>query len=208
MDNLNESEWHFCSGGFDCDPPDWTARFHCQMGMGNLPLCISGFRYYISTKGLFMIFCKKPGIDEYLTFFCVDGVDYNPWLVECIAHNHVRQDMSKACIRALMFMKMLTGSNLEMYYAALEEECPDMVDDIRAQVNAGFQRMLAPLMRIRRRLFRVKCVARRWADRRWNPYTWVGQKRLLREFGELQNNTVMHISKNLNTHSSLDDKCK
>lgn len=62
-------------------------------------------------------------------------------------------------------------------------------DEVRA---AGFladrwrRRMLAPLMRVRRRLFLARCVARRWADRRWNPNTLPGRMRLLRQWEELQ----------------------
>lgn len=58
-------------------------------------------------------------------------------------------------------------------------------DVVAARVERRRRFYLEPLMRVRRRLFFARCVARRWADRRWNPYTTVGKARLLRDYDEL-----------------------
>lgn len=96
---------------------------------------------------------------------------------------------------ALVSIKMISGEDLEPYYTFLMRVCPSIVPKVRSEVEKRIQWLLSPLMRIRKRRFVSRCVARRWADRRWSPYTWVGQRRLLRDFEDLQAETLEFVTK-------------
>ncbi len=166
---------------------------HYTQDIGKLPLCISGFTFGVQKgNGLLYIFrkVKENWSIRYVTCLAFER-QYNAGTI--YLQSEQLQDMLRACSMALVALRMISGEDLEPYYQFLERYSPEMVRELRLDVERRIQWLLEPLMRIRRRRFRSRCVARRWADRRWNPNTWIGQQRLLRDFEELTQYTNDYI---------------
>lgn len=169
---------------------------------GNMPMCLTKFRFFWTHDGHFAIFRSllpktAPPYYGHMRYFECNQKEHRVW---CITNENFRiEDAYRAFSIGLVGLKMFTGLDLEYYFQVIEDCIGfEFSQRVRKDVEARIARMLEPLMRIRRRLFRSRCVARRWADRWWSPYTAIGQLRLRRNFAELQKDTegffIMHAS--------------
>lgn len=105
------------------------------------------------------------------------------------------------CTKAsfLVHRRASTGREMDIGYLPALENCPrpDAACCARAILGMLCERktrlLLRPLMRVRRRLFRARCVARRWADRRWDPNTGPGMLRLRISYEEAVQKETLNV---------------
>lgn len=174
--------------------PKWN-HFDYTQDVGKLPMCIAGFSFGVQKgNGLFYIYRKmrKNWSVEWVTWLSFER-QYNAGTIYVLPQQV--KDMFRTCSLALVAVRMISGEDLEPYYQFLAKFDADMVVELRRDVERRIQWLLEPLMRLRRRRFRARCVARRWADRRWNPHTWLGQQRLLKDYQDLSQETNNYINK-------------
>lgn len=162
----------------------------------NIPMCLSRSFYCVRLDGTIMIhrnhFFVHAGATYYPTN--VRYFSFDP-SVHCIQSNESSnpEHIFRACCIGLVSLRILTGADLEIYYNAIKLTYgPKYAESVRKEVQKRIARLLEPLMRVRRRLFRVRCVARRWADRWWSPYTEIGKLRLMRSYAELSSVAPLH----------------
>lgn len=71
------------------------------------------------------------------------------------------------------------------------EHLPQLLEPLASELFEKKRRLLLrPLMRIRQRLLRARCVARRWANRRWDPSTGPGMLRLQIEYAAMNSDST------------------
>lgn len=129
---------------------------------------------YIPVRNLAGNYCIVPLIQiENDDYFLYGARDLND-------REYELKDFLHALTNALLYIEAACGSkpNLRNFPA-------EIMKVIEARLERRRRKLLEPLMRIRRRLFIARYMARRWADRWWNPYTSLGMKRLITDYKQM-----------------------